>query len=287
MSDLLIDAQSLQQVLTDPDWLVFDVRYTLSDPYAGEQMYLQGHVPGAFFLDQGRHLAGHSTGLNGRHPLPDRRMLRQLLQDHGVTAGSNIVVYDHNDGSFAARAWWLLRWLGCTKVRVLDGGLQAWRQAGGSLQTGPVVQPAPVRDPASLDQSGDRQTMPTVTADELRGHLSDKSRLLIDARSPERYRGEAEPIDPVAGRIPGALNRPIASNVQADGRFKPASRLREEFNTLLDDRPVDQVVHYCGSGITACHNIFAMELAGFSAAALYPGSWSEWCSDRQRPVATG
>lgn len=287
MSDLLIDVQSLQQVLSDPDWLVFDVRYALSDPHAGEQMYLQGHVPGAYFLDQSRHLAGHSTGTNGRHPLPERRTLWKLLQDHGINASSNIVVYDHSDGSFAARAWWLLRWLGCTKVRILDGGLQAWCQAGGALQAGPVERPASGQGEAISAEPDNAPAMPTVTADEVQHHVSDTSRQLIDARAPERYRGEVEPIDPVAGRIPGALNRPVAANVQADGRFKPASRLRDEFKALLGDRPGDQVINYCGSGITACHNIFAMEVAGFGGAALYPGSWSEWCSDKQRPVETG
>lgn len=290
MSDLLVDAQSLQDVLSDPDCIVFDVRYSLADPEAGEQQYLHEHIPGAYFLDQGAHLAGSCTGKNGRHPLPDRHRLEQILQTHGVMPHSKIVVYDHNDGSFAARAWWVLRWLGYTQVSILDGGLKAWRDAGGSVQTSPGPDTADTR---SGSQQGGHQTstaaatMPTVSASDILALASDRGVTIVDARTLERYRGDAEPIDPVAGRIPGAINRPIASNVQADGRFKPAQQLRAEFQSLLGDRNSDQVIHYCGSGITACHNVFAMEVAGLSGAALYPGSWSEWCSDADRPVATG
>lgn len=295
VSDLLIDAQSLQGVLNNPDWYVFDVRYSLADPEAGRRQYLEGHIPGAGFLDQGGQLAGDCTGSNGRHPLPDRQVLWQHLQACGVTPDSNIVVYDDNDASFAARAWWVLRWLGCKQVKVLDGGWQAWRSANGPVQTGPDGERGTPEKPAMPEHAtgaapelaNAEPAMPTVTANDILADIAAKSRVVVDARTPERYQGVIEPIDPVAGRIPGALNRPIASNVQADGRFKAASVLRDEFLEFLGAHSGEHVVHYCGSGITACHNVFAMEVAGLGGAALYPGSWSEWCSAADRPVATG
>lgn len=283
MSDHLIEAKALRDALSEPGWMVFDVRYSLSDPKAGEQAYLNGHIPGARYLDQGTQLAGQSTGGNGRHPLPDPRELHQLLRRHGMTPQARVVLYDHNDGSFAARAWWLLRWLGYSQVRILDGGMQAWRDAGGPLQASDRLPPlldAPVQDVTGA-------AMPIVGAADIASQASGKPSVLLDARTAERYRGESEPIDPVAGRIPGALNRPVASNLQTDGRFKPAMQLHDEFKAFLGNRPPEQVVHYCGSGITACHNIFAMELAGLGGSMLYPGSWSEWCSDPARPVARG
>lgn len=283
MSDHLIEADALRRELAQPDWIVFDVRYSLTDPKAGELAYLNGHIPGAQFLDQGTQLAGQTSGKNGRHPLPDADTLMQLLRQRGLTPNSKVVVYDHNDGSFAARAWWLLRWLGCSQVRILNGGLQAWQDAGGPLQTSQSVSSY-----SDVQTSGDMKTaMPTVSAADILSQVPADGRVLIDARTAERYRGDAEPIDPVAGRIDGALNRPIANNLQPDGRFKSASQLHDEFKTLLGPQSADQVVHYCGSGISACHNIFAMELAGLGSSALYPGSWSEWSSDPNRPVAKG
>lgn len=283
MPDLLIEADALRRELVQQDWLVLDVRYNLTDPNAGEQAYLNGHIPGAQFLDQGKQLAGQTTGKNGRHPLPDANTLMQHLRQLGLTPNSKVVVYDHNDGSFAARAWWLLRWLGCSQVRILNGGLQAWQDAGGPLQTSQSVSPL-----SDVQTSGDMKTaMPTVSTADILSQEPTDGRLLIDARTAERYRGEMEPMDPVAGHIDGALNRPMANNLQPDGRFKPASQLHDEFTSLLGHHSADQVVHYCGSGLTACHNVFAMELAGLGGSALYPGSWSEWCSDPNRPVAKG
>ena len=283
MSDLLIEADALRHVLAQPDWLVFDVRYNLTDPNAGEQAYLDGHIPGAQYLDQGTQLAGQTTGKNGRHPLPDAHTLTQRLRQLALTPESKVVVYDHNDGSFAARAWWLLRWVGCSHVRILNGGLQAWQDAGGRLQSSQSVSSF-----SAVQTQGDMKTvMPTVSAADILSHQPTDGQVLIDARTAERYRGDVEPLDPVAGRIDGALNRPIANNLQPDGRFKPASQLHDEFTTLLGNQSAQQVIHYCGSGLTACHNVFAMELAGLSGSALYPGSWSEWCSDPNRPIAKG
>lgn len=314
MSDLLIDAVTLRNALPTPGLIVFDVRYDLSDVQQGRRVYADGHIPGARFLDQSDDLASQPTGRNGRHPLPDRHALAQLLQRWGAKPDSQIVVYDANNASFAARAWWLLRWLGYTDVRILDGGLQAWLDAGGELERGAHSVPAvPGRSPdatdagpttsgatssesapradnlfeAGLDGLNAEPAMPTVSAEQILARSTARTRHLVDARTPERYRGEHEPIDPVAGRIDGALNRPIAQNVRDDGRFKSPELLRDEFTRLLGKVPGDEVVHYCGSGITACHNVFSMELAGLRGSALYPGSWSEWCSDPARPVAKG
>lgn len=287
MSDLLIDALSLQQVLSDPKWIVFDVRYSLSDPAAGQQQFQEGHIPGAYFLDQGTQLAGQCTGTNGRHPLPEADDFMRLMAYAGARPDSDIVVYDQNDGSFAARAWWLLRWQGYKHVRLLDGGFQAWVEAGGKLQASQNGLTQATDGQCPQAESAASTTMPVVTAAEILSWEADGSRFILDARTPERYRGEIEPIDPVAGRIPGALNRPIAQNVRHDGRFKSAAQLHAEFTTLLGSRSAQQVIHYCGSGITACHNVFAMELAGLAGSALYPGSWSEWCSDHDRPLARG
>jgi len=289
VSELLIDAVALQGVINDPDWMVFDVRYDLSDADAGRQAYLRGHIPGARFLDQGTQLAGRPNGRSGRHPLPDAHQFGELLRRHGLTPDSRIVVYDQANASFAARAWWLLRWMGYAHTKVLDGGMQAWLEAGGTLET---TDPG---SPPTLASNTDGGTpaapgapaMPTVSADEILSRASPRTRCIVDARTRERYLGQNEPIDPVAGHIDGALNRPIAENVQADGRFKSARQLRQEFTALLGQAAGDQVVHYCGSGITACHNLFSMELAGLHGSALYPGSWSEWCSDPGRPVAKG
>lgn len=283
MSDFLIEPDVLRQTLAAPDRLVFDVRYSLTDPQAGEMAYLSGHIPGAHFLNQSTQLASPSTGRNGRHPLPDQEQLAQVLQRAGLHRHSQVVVYDQSDGSFAARAWWLLRWLGHSNVAVLNGGWQAWLDAGGTQQSS-VTQ---VRSQPVGTSTVTSAVMPTMDTTAILTRESDSNIILLDARTPERYRGEIEPIDPVAGRIHGALNRPVAHNVQPDGRFKDSEQLRKEFTALLGDTNAQQVVHYCGSGIHACHNIFAMEMAGLSGSVLYPGSWSEWCSDTHRPVETG
>ncbi len=279
--DFLIEVDALAARLADPAVRIFDVRHDLFDKQAGRQAYREAHVPGAIFLSQDDDLASPLTGTNGRHPLPDRGRLAALLQRCGLDAQCEAVVYDHGNGALAVRAWWLLRWVGHARVRILNGGWAAWRAAQAACESGEgsPLPPGPLRVSAPT-------AMPTASAQAvLEGLGTATAPLLIDARDAARYHGHAEPLDPVAGHIPGALNRPIGENLGDDGRFKPAARLHEEFLALLDGRTPDAVVHYCGSGITACHNLFAMELAGLPGSVLYPGSWSEWCSDAQRPVA--
>ncbi|MDN5843597.1 MAG: sulfurtransferase [Alcaligenaceae bacterium] len=283
----MIQAQDLRTLLAQQACLVFDVRHDLADHQAGRRAYSEGHIPRALFLDTETQLSAARSGHNGRHPLPDRHDFAALMRTQGLTSRTRAVVYDAGDGLFASRLWWMLRWLGHASVSVLDGGWRAWVEAGGEVETG-MRNPALTEAQAvqGLALSG-KPSMPAVDANEVLAGLDQEHFTLIDARSAQRYRGEVEPLDPAAGHIPGALNRPYQSNLQPDGRFKPADTLQAEFQTLLGDQAGANVVHQCGSGISACHNLLAMELAGLHGSALYPGSWSEWCSDPSRPVATG
>jgi thiosulfate/3-mercaptopyruvate sulfurtransferase len=275
----LIDAGQLQILRQlGADVVVFDCRHDLANPQFGAQQYAQGHIPGAWFAHLDTDLSGEKTGKNGRHPLPDRTAFAQWLAQRGVGDGSQVVCYDASGGMFAARLWWMVRWVGKSQVALLDGGLPAWLAAGGALDTHePVAKPAQLKLRDSL--------VPSVDTDWVLNNLKTKTHQLIDARAPERYAGEQEMIDPVAGHIPGAINRFFKDNLQADGRFKEAGQLQAEFLGLLDDPA--HVVQQCGSGATACHNILAMEIARLPLSTLYPGSWSEWCADPARPVATG
>ncbi|ADP15147.1 rhodanese-like domain protein 1 [Achromobacter xylosoxidans A8] len=282
MTMTLISAADLAARLDAPDVRVFDVRHDLSNHAAGRQAYDAGHIPGARYLDHETELSAARTGKNGRHPLPSRGEFGALMAAHGVTPQTLVVAYDASGGMYAAHLWWMLRWLGHDQVAVLDGGWQAWTAAGLPTTTeaaAAVRAGDPVEPGASLAGS--------VNAQAVLDNISRQAFTVIDARAVNRYRGEVEPMDPVAGHIPGALNRPNGENLQADGRFKPAAQLREEFASLLDGRDPAAIVHQCGSGITACHNLLSMEIAGLSGSRLYPGSWSEWCSDPARPVATG
>lgn len=281
---LLIGVQELQQQLQQPNLVVFDVRHDLTDHRLGRQQYMQAHIPGAFFLDNEAELVSPMTGINGRHPLPDFSRFTQLMQQYGLRKESRIVVYDASQGHLAARTWWLLRWAGFEHVMVLDGGWQAWLAANGVTDNHLSLPPVPTEHAVVVETR--EPQLATVSAEEILAQLKeDKSTryTLVDARSAERYRGEKEPIDSVAGRIPSALNRSTPQNLQPDGRFKPAAQLNSEFIELLGDAEPENVVHYCGSGITACHNMFAMELAGLSGSSIYPGSWSEWIADPARP----
>lgn len=273
----LVDVETLQAHLDDPNWLVVDVRHQLSDTGHGEHAYAAGHVPGAVFLHCDRDLSGAMSGGNGRHPLPDPERLAQRLGDIGIGALTQVVVYDDAQGMIAGRLWWLLRWLGHDAVALLDGGLPAWQAAGGTLTSVvPTLLPrAFVTRPQDL----------SVNADYVLERLETPHMRLVDARGADRFRGENETIDPVAGHIPGAVNRCFKDNLLPDGRFKPAARLRAEWLAVLAGSPPDLVVHQCGSGVSACLNMVAMEVAGLPGSRLYAGSWSEWCADPGRPVA--
>ena len=280
MANTLVSVDTLLAHLDDPAWRVFDCRHDLKNTEYGQQAYLKGHIPGALFLHLDRDLSGPMTGRNGRHPLPDIAAFARRMSDCGVGADTQVVAYDNEGGIFASRLWWMLRWLGHENVALLDGGLPGWRRAKHPLQVDvPTVAPAQFV-PAPRDAQ--------VDVDYVLANLRSPQMLLIDARGEDRYAGENETLDPVAGHIPGALNRFYFENLDDAGcYFKPADELRAEFADLLDGRNPKTVVQQCGSGVTACHNLLAMEVAGLSGSKLYPGSWSEWCSDPSRPVATG
>ena len=273
----LVDIATLQAHLDDPQWLVIDVRHQLSDVAYGEQAYAAGHLPGAVFLHCDRDLSGPLTGSNGRHPLPDPEQLAARFGEIGIGATTQVVVYDDAQGMIAGRLWWLLRWLGHDNVALLDGGLPAWQAAGGALTTLlPTLEPR-VFVPRLRDLK--------VDAAYVLERLETPQMHLVDGRGPDRFRGENETIDPVAGHIPGAVNRCFKDNLLPDGRFKPAAELRSEWLALLAGTPPDLVIHQCGSGVSACLNVLAMDMAGLPGSRLYAGSWSEWCADRGRPVA--
>ncbi|MEO6270081.1 MAG: sulfurtransferase [Lautropia sp.] len=263
--------------------VVVDCRHDLLDVEAGLRSYEEGHIPSAFFLSMDTDLSGPKIGSNGRHPLPDRETLRCRLEQLGLRSGQQLVAYDAQGGAMAVRLWCLARWLGHEAVAVLDGDLRAWRAAGYPLATEatPLPQESGQLDPQRAP------LVEMVDASQVEAMIQSDQMLLVDARAPDRYAGLIEPMDPVAGHIPGAVNRFYGKNLRPDGRFKPAQVLREEFVALLGDQASAAVVHQCGSGVTACHNLLAMQHAGFPDARLYVGSWSEWVSDPRRPVAQG
>jgi thiosulfate/3-mercaptopyruvate sulfurtransferase len=276
----LISTGDLIALLQDPsqDSLVIDCRFNLGDTQSGETAHAQGHIAGALYAHLDRDLSAPKTGLNGRHPLPTLEAFAATASRWGITPRTRVVVYDANGGMFAARLWWMLRWAGHGGVQVLDGGWQAWLAAGG-----PVDQACAERQTSAFDTAPAREQV--VSVDEVLRHLNQPERqVLIDARAPDRFKGENETIDPVGGHIPGARNRFFQLNLQADGRFKPAAMLKAEFADLLAGAPIDTVVHQCGSGVTACHNLLAMVHAGLPPTRLYAGSWSEWCADPARPI---
>ena len=285
MSEHLISVAALAERLGDGVTRIFDVRHNLMDHSAGAAEYLAGHIPDARFLDNETQLAAAKTGRNGRHPLPEPADFAALMAAYGVSEDSPVVIYDASGGMFAAHLWWMLRWIGHTDVRVLDGGWQAWQAAGQPVVIGAATDEVPAVAPRFVDEI--QAQAARVTARDVLNNIDQFDFTVIDARAEARYRGEVEPMDPVAGHIPGAMNRPNTENLQPDGRFKSPETLRAEFTALLGDRAPKDVVHQCGSGITACHNLLAMEIAGLSGSRLYPGSWSEWCSDASRPVAIG
>lgn len=278
----LLSPAELAARLDQPDLRILDCRFALEDPAYGARCYGEGHIPGARFADLERDLSGPvHKGVTGRHPLPAPARLVERLRSWGIDDQSTVVLYDDGPGAFAARAWWLLAWLGKRDgVYLLDGGLAAWKAADLPLSTD---QPSVV----SGHFSGQPDPRLVVEAEQLRQRLGEPQLTLLDARALPRFRGEVEPLDPVAGHIPGARCAAFTDNLGADGRFLPREQLRQRFAGFLADRPAEQLVAYCGSGVTACHNLFALSLAGYPLAPLYAGSWSEWVTDSARPVATG
>lgn len=276
----LVDSEELARHLGDPTWVVFDCRFKLADVHAGRRAYEAEHIPGARYADLDIDLSGPKTPVSGRHPLPDADLLAKKLGQWGIDASKQVVAYDEGNGALAARFWWLLRWLGHRCVAVLDGGYAAWRQEGRATETR-----VPVPAPAHFEPRVEDTLWVCTT--EVETMLEKSNRLLIDARSSARFRGKQETLDSVAGHIPGAVNRPFEANLDSTGRFLPAARLHEEFTGLVAGRPANAVIHSCGSGVTACHNLLAMEIAGLSGSRLYPGSWSEWIRDPRRPIARG
>lgn len=275
----LVSPRELAAHLEHADWRIFDCRHDLADTGFGERAYAESHILGAQFLHLDRDLSGPLTGANGRHPLPDPEAFAELMGRCGVDANTQVVAYDDAGGMFASRVWWMLQWLGHEGVAVLDGGLQNWIAEGLPLSAA-RPQPRPARFQGQPKNG-------RVDAAYILRHLRQPDVMLLDARSPDRFRGENERLDPVGGHIPGARNRFFRDNLEKSGRFKPAGQLRREFEALLADRPPHQVIHHCGSGVTACHNLLAMEIAGLGGSRLYPGSWSEWCTDPARPIALG
>ncbi len=273
----LVSVAELAAHLDDANWIVCDCRHDLANYHFGRNAYAQSHIPGARFLHLDEDLSGPKTGMNGRHPLPHPITFTLRLAALGIDNTKQIVAYDSAGGPYAARLWWMLRWVGHAKVAVLDGGWEEWTRAGN-----PVTAALPKYSPASYNPHHTPQL--AVDAKLVLKNIGGDDIRVLDARSPDRFRGENETLDPVAGHIPGAANRFFKQNLDADGRFKPADVLKQEFASLLNAHAPNGIVHQCGSGVTACHNLLAMEIAGLQGSRLFPGSWSEWVSDRARPV---
>lgn len=279
----LISVQVLHQLMmNDPNLIILDTRFNLMDEEYGDKAYAISRIPKALRVDLGLDLCAEITETTGRHPLKSRVDLEALMQDLGINEDSHIVVYDDTGGMYSIHLWWVLHWLGHDKVQILEGGLQAWQKAGFALES---------TEPMANQKIGSFKAKPsefgTVTADEILDDIiSDQKQLcVIDARGEARYRGDVEPLDPVAGHIPNAINRPFELNLKEDGTFKDPDVLKQEWEDFLQHHDHQIIIHQCGSGVSACHNIFSMYYAGLGIQKLYPGSWSEWCKDSKRPVA--
>jgi thiosulfate/3-mercaptopyruvate sulfurtransferase len=280
MFTTLIDCATLSQHLRHPGWVIVDCRFDLTDPARGERMYYEAHIPGARYAHLDRDLSGTKTGRNGRHPMPSAEQMRERFGAMGIGPGVQVVAYDADTGMYAARLWWMLRFMGHEQAAVLDGGIAAWLRAGHELRGGRETW-----SPATF--AGQPRENWRVTVDDITAKLGDDRRVLIDARAPARYRGESEPLDRIAGHIPGARNRFFQDNLTEEKTFKSPAELRAEWQQALAGAAARDVVVYCGSGVTACHDLLALAHAGLPDARLYPGSWSEWCADPDRPVETG
>jgi thiosulfate/3-mercaptopyruvate sulfurtransferase len=275
--DTLVQAAELAAHLDDPDWVIFDCRHDLADSEAGRRAYREAHIPGARFAHLDENLSGEKSGRNGRHPLPKPEKFAAWLGAMGVDETKQVIAYDASGAAFASRLWWMLKWLGHQGVAVLDGGYGMW-----VAQKLPVTGAIPKIETTSFTP---RVQNTLVDAEYVETHLDHPDCIVVDARSPERFRGHDETLDPVGGHIPGARNRFFMSNLDQAGRFKPAATLHAEFAQTTENAPPQHVVHQCGSGVTACQNLLAMEIAGLRGSKLYPGSWSEWCSDATRPIS--
>jgi thiosulfate/3-mercaptopyruvate sulfurtransferase len=276
----IVSTEDLALHLNDPKWVVLDCRFTLTDPEAGRQAYAKSHIPGARYVHLDEDLSAPVTASTGRHPLPDPRILTEKLCQWGIGVNKQVVVYDDSYGAMAVRLWWMLRWLGHPGVALLDGGYPMWLR-----EKRPVNADIPGLHKASCACLPEPSQI--VTADEVLHASRTGDHLIIDARPDRRFSGDFEPFDPVAGHVPGAINWPFDENLDVDGTFMPPEALRENYQALLKGKPAWQAIHMCGSGVTACHNILAMEIAGLPGSRLYPGSWSEWVADPSRPVALG
>jgi thiosulfate/3-mercaptopyruvate sulfurtransferase len=279
---LLIEAAELKKDLeSGKEFLLFDCRSDLTNPKAGYGSYLDGHIPSAIYVDIDHDLASEKNGQNGRHPLPTIEQWVKTCANLGITKDSNIVIYDNHSCMYAVRMWWMLRATGHKHVRLINGGYGSWLAAG---FTGEKTDNQRLNTPAATSGMTVATFKDALLASDLLQNLSSKKFVILDARSSDRFRGENETLDPVGGHIPGAINRFFKNNLAANGQFKSADVLAKEFRDLLGETPSESIIHQCGSGITACHNMFAMELAGMNSSMIYPGSWSEWCADPARPI---
>jgi thiosulfate/3-mercaptopyruvate sulfurtransferase len=279
MYKTLIDASTLAARMSDPNWVVIDCRFDLANPDAGERMYVEGHIPGARYAHLDRHLSGTKTGTNGRHPLPTPDAMCRTFGELGIDATKQVVAYDADNSMYASRLWWMLRWMGHDAVAVLDGGLSGWQREGRAVRGGAETS-------ATTLFTGAPQPGWRLTVDEVSALVGDPVRLLVDSRAPDRYRGENETIDKVGGHIPGAANYFYQQNLTAEKTFKAPDDLQTQWAAILKGRDPQDMVVYCGSGVTACHNLLALEHAGIRGAKIFPGSWSEWSADPKRPIAT-
>jgi thiosulfate/3-mercaptopyruvate sulfurtransferase len=280
MYTTLIETAELAAALADPRCAILDCRFDLAQPQWGAREYAAGHIPHAQYADLDRDLAGAVHAGTGRHPLPDLPEWLRTLNRWGIDAGVQVVAYDQGNGAYAARLWGLLRWVGHRNVAVLNGGYAAWLAAGLPISSAVDGRPAAHFTPRA-------SVLGTLDAEEIEHSLAQEEILLVDARGADRFAGENEKIDPVAGHIPGAVNAPFVANLDPQGRFLPAAALRSRWQQVLGTRAASELVSMCGSGVTACHNLLALEIAGLPGARLYPGSWSEWIRDPRHPVARG
>ena len=275
----LISADSLQQHLNDAQWRIVDCRFNLKDPGEGLALYQMDHIPHAVYAHLDHDLSSPVTANSGRHPLPDVNQFKEKLGNWGITKDTQVIVYDDAAGSYAARLWWMLRWLGHDSVAVLDGGFSFWKQQGL-----PVTSDIPQFSRTTY--IGEPNLEMLIDSDDLQEKLAQSQSLLIDVRDPVRYQGIEEPIDKVAGHIPGSINIPWKNNIAENGLYLPKAQLHDEYMKVLHDTPIDNTVFMCGSGVTACHSLLALEHIGISGIKLYPGSWSAWITDPARPVET-